>query len=41
MDIAQKEDGGWVVVELNDGSMSGLSCIDPDELYNNLLKEIQ
>lgn len=36
IDIAEKESGGWLVVELNDGSMSGLSKCDPEELYNNL-----
>lgn len=35
-DVAQREDGEWRVVELNDGQMSGLSCIDPDRFYNNL-----
>ncbi len=33
MDIAEKEDGGFVLIELNDGQMSGLSCNDPDYLY--------
>jgi hypothetical protein len=36
IDIAQKENGDWVMVELNDGSMSGLSENDPEKLYNNL-----
>ena len=36
VDIAQKETGEWIVVELNDGQMSGLSNNDPDVLYNNL-----
>lgn len=36
MDIAQKEDGTWRLVELNDGSMSGLSCVDAGELYSNI-----
>lgn len=36
VDIAEKENGGWIVVELNDGSMSGLSNNDPNLLYNNL-----
>ena len=33
MDVARKVDGGWIVVELNDGCSSGLSNIDPKEYY--------
>lgn len=40
MDVAQREDGQWRLVELNDGQMAGLSCVSADELYNNLRKEI-
>lgn len=40
VDVAQKEDGEWIVVELNDGCQSGLSCNDPDELYSNLMKAL-
>ena len=36
IDVAQHFDGEWRVVELNDGQMSGLSCVDADELYRNL-----
>lgn len=36
MDIAQKQNGEWIVIELNDGSWSGLSCNDPNKLYENL-----
>lgn len=39
LDIAQKEDKSWVVVEVNCGTMSGLSLIDIDTFYFNL-KEI-
>lgn len=39
MDVAQREDGTWRLVELNDGQMSGLSFINPDKLYYNLAKE--
>ncbi len=38
LDIAQKETGEWVLVEINDGQMSGLSEIDPHVLYSNLKK---
>ena len=36
MDIAQHQDGRWRLVELNDLQMSGLSCIEPQQLYANL-----
>jgi hypothetical protein len=36
MDIAKTESGDWIVVELNDGQMSGLSENDPNVLYKNL-----
>lgn len=35
-DVAQTENGNWILIELNDACMSGLSCIDPDTLYLNL-----
>ena len=41
IDIAQKEDGDWVVVELNDATMSGLSMNQPIVLYRNLRKHIE
>jgi len=39
-DLAQTEDGSWIVVELNDGCMSGLSRNDPDVLYSRLKEEL-
>lgn len=36
IDVAQTESGDWIVVELNDGQMSGLSENDPEILYKNL-----
>lgn len=36
IDVAQTESGDWLVVELNDGQMSGLSENDPNVLYSNL-----
>lgn len=41
MDVAQKKDGGYIVIELNDGQMSGLSMVDPHELYANLVKVLR
>lgn len=38
MDIARTEDNDWIVIELNDGQMSGLSEVDPDTLYANMRK---
>lgn len=36
LDIAETEDGKWILVEVNDAQMSGLSMNDPDILYKNL-----
>jgi hypothetical protein len=36
IDVAQKQDGSWIVIECNDLCMSGLSGVDADELYRNL-----
>lgn len=36
LDLAETEDGRWIVIEVNDGQMSGLSMIDPTEFYRNL-----
>lgn len=38
VDVAQKEDGSWIVIELNDGQMSGLSENKPEVLYKELRK---
>lgn len=40
MDVARKADGGWIVIELNDGCMSGLSEIDPRVLYSNIRQQL-
>ncbi len=40
LDLAEKESGGWILVEINDGQMSGLSENNPEELYSNLKKAI-
>lgn len=36
IDVAERESGGWIVIELNDGSQSGLSCNNPELLYSAL-----
>lgn len=40
VDIAELASGGWTVVEINDGQMSGLSCIDPDLFYRELSRAV-
>jgi len=40
IDVAKTANGKWIVIELNDGTMSGLSENDPDLLYSNLKKEL-
>lgn len=37
LDIGEKSEGGWVLVEINDGQCAGLSMIDPDVFYCNLV----
>jgi len=41
VDVAEKEEGGWIVIEMNDGQQSGLSGCDPEELYSNLSNYIR
>lgn len=36
LDIAEKQSGGWVLVEINAGEQAGLSCIDSETFYSNL-----
>ena len=40
IDVAKTEEGKWILIELNDGTMSGLSDNDPDTLYSNLKREL-
>lgn len=40
LDIGQKETGDWILIEMNDGSQSGLSCVDPDDLYRNMFQTL-
>ena len=42
LDIAKTQEGNWILIEVNDGQMSGLSMCNPHELYkqlDNRLKE--
>lgn len=36
VDVAQTAEGNWIVIEVNDGQMSGLSMCDENLLYKNL-----
>ena len=36
LDIAEKEDGEMILVEVNDAQMSGLSMNNPEELWSNM-----
>lgn len=36
IDVAETENGDYVVIEVNDGCCSGLSCNDPEKLYSGL-----
>jgi len=38
LDIAKKENGDYILIEVNDGQMSGLSNCVPEDLYLNLQK---
>lgn len=40
LDIGEKQEGGWVLIEVNDAQMSGLSMIDPSQFYRNLAHEL-
>lgn len=40
VDIAKTAEGKWIVIEVNDGQMSGLSCCNEEELYSNLKSRI-
>lgn len=41
VDVAKTQEDKWIVIEMNDGQMSGLSENDPDILYNNLYFELE
>lgn len=39
LDMAETQDGEWILIEVNDGQMSGLSENNPDVLYSELSKQ--
>lgn len=41
LDLAKTETGEWILIEINDGQMSGLSENDPEELYSNLAQALK
>lgn len=41
VDVAQTQSGHWIVVELNDGQMSGLSMVPAKEMYENLFSVVK
>jgi hypothetical protein len=41
IDVAKTNNGDWIVVEMNDAQMSGLSGNNPDTLYRNIIDEIR
>src|SRR5690606_13544750 len=41
IDVAQTKSGDWIIIELNDGAMSGLSENNPELLFKNLKKELE
>jgi hypothetical protein len=40
LDIGELETNEWILIEMNDGQMSGLSNNNPEILYKNLKKEL-
>jgi len=40
LDLAEKEAGGWILIEVNDAQQSGLSNNSPEDLYSNLHKAL-
>jgi hypothetical protein len=41
LDIAETVSGEWILIEINDGQMSGLSENDPEEMYQNLSNSLK
>lgn len=36
LDLAETEDGSWILIEINDGQMAAPAELDLDELYAKL-----
>jgi hypothetical protein len=41
VDVALTQSGEWIVIELNDGQFSGLSAIEPNDLYGELKRVLE
>lgn len=41
VDVARTAEDTWIVVELNDGQQSGLSCVNPYDLYKNIRRVLK
>ena len=41
LDIAETEDGRWILVEINEGQMANLCENDPEEFSGNLRRAVQ
>lgn len=40
VDVGLTQEGEWIVIEVNDGQMSGLSMADPIKLYTRLMEHL-
>ena len=40
LDVARKRDGSWMIIEMNSGQQSGLSDVNPAELYSNIFESL-
>ena len=41
LDVGQKEDGSWILIEVNDGQMSGLAGVDAHDLYSAIARRMR
>lgn len=41
LDVARTDAGEWILIEINDGQMAGLSENDPEVFYGNLAKAVR
>jgi hypothetical protein len=41
LDVAERADGGWLLVDVNDAQMSGLSLVPAETLYANLKEALE